>query len=89
MGVAANRGNSEPLFTVDRIDWLRIVFDVPESESALIHVGQRTSLVVDALKGRTFNGQIVRTTEVLDPQTRTLRVEAELDTGSPSAFQVK
>jgi len=76
---SAAGGKSEPLFTVDRIDKLRLVFDVPESESALIQVGQPTSLVVDALKNRSFSGRVVRTTGVLDAKTRTLRVEAELD----------
>lgn len=81
---SAANGKSEPLFTVDRIDKLRLVFDVPESESALIHVGQTTSLVVDALKNRSFSGRVVRTTGVLDAKTRTLRVEAELDAATTS-----
>lgn len=80
---AANSA-SQALFTMDRIDRLRIIFDVPESESALIHVGQPTSLVVDALKGRSFPGQIARTAGVLHPGTRTLRVEAELDEPDPA-----
>ncbi|MDA0834454.1 MAG: efflux RND transporter periplasmic adaptor subunit [Planctomycetota bacterium] len=81
---SAANSKMEPLFTVDRIDRLRLVFDIPESESALIQIGQPTSLVVDALKNRTFAGRIKRTTGVLDPQTRTLRVEAELDEPSES-----
>jgi len=76
---SAANGRSEPLFMVERFDTLRLVFDVPESESALIQVGQPTSLVVDALKNRSFSGRIMRTTGVLDTKTRTLRVEAELD----------
>ena len=76
---SAANSKSEPLFTLDRVDRLRIVFDVPESESAMIQTGQRASLVVDALKGRTFEGRIARSAGILDPRTRTLRVEAELD----------
>jgi RND family efflux transporter MFP subunit len=70
---------TEPLFTVDRDDRLRIVFDVPESQSSQVHVDQPASLVVDALKGRTFEGRVTRTTGALDPRTRTLRSEMELD----------
>lgn len=81
---SAATGRSEPLFTVDRIDKLRLVFDVPETESALIQVGQPTALVVDALKNRSFSGRVKRTTGVLDAKTRTLRVEAELDTPTTS-----
>ncbi|MGE0378650.1 MAG: efflux RND transporter periplasmic adaptor subunit [Planctomycetaceae bacterium] len=76
---SAVNSKSEPLFTMDRVDKLRIIFDVPEGESALIQIGQKASLVVDALKGRAFNGRIARTAGVLDPRTRTLRVEAELN----------
>ena len=36
---SAAHGKSEPLFTMDRVDRLRLVFDVPEAESALIQVG--------------------------------------------------
>ncbi len=75
---SASNAKMDPLFTVDRIDKLRIVFDVPEADSALVRVGQHASLVVDALKGRTFEGQVMRTAGVLDPKSRTLRVEAEV-----------
>jgi RND family efflux transporter MFP subunit len=74
---------TEPLFTVDRIDRLRIIFDLPESESGLAAVGQPVVMKVDALKGRTFRGRIQRTTGVLDARTRTLRAEAELDESQP------
>ena len=67
------------LFTVVRMDKLRIICDVPETESSLVCVGQRASLVVDAIKGRSFDGQVARTTGVLDSRARTLRVEVELD----------
>jgi membrane fusion protein (multidrug efflux system) len=77
---SAANSKSEPLFTVDRADKpLRIVFDVPENESSLIQLGQLAVLEVDALKGRSFDGRIKRTTGVLDPRTRTLRAEVELD----------
>lgn len=75
---SAANAKMDPLFTVDRIDRLRIVFDVPEADSALVRVGQQASLTVDALKGRAFQGQVMRTAGVLDPKSRTLRVEAEV-----------
>lgn len=76
---SAATSKSEPLFTFDRIDRLRLVFDIPESESTMVQAGQPVSLVVDALKNRKFSGKVVRTAGVLDTRTRTLRVEAELD----------
>ncbi len=74
--------HSEPLFTLYRVDRLRIVVDIPESQAPLIQLGQRATLVVDALKPKSFRGAVRRTAGVLDTRTRTLRVEAELD--SPS-----
>lgn len=77
--VTAPSGNeSEPLFVVARIDKLRIIADIPEAESSLVSIGQSVTLVVDAIDGRTFPGEIVRSAEVLDPRTRTLRIEASL-----------
>ncbi len=73
---------TDPLFTVDRDERLRIVFDVPESQSSQVHIDQPASLVVDALKGRAFEGRVTRTTGVLDPRTRTLRGEVEMNGGS-------
>ena len=78
--VASAVGNhSQPLFTLYRVDRLRIVVDIPESQAPLIRLGQRATLVVDALKATSFRGAVKRTTGVLDARTRTLRVEAELD----------
>jgi HlyD family secretion protein len=78
--VASAVGNrSEPLFTLCRVDRLRIIVDIPESQAALIRIGQKATLVVDALKNEAFRGAVSRTAGVLDPRTRTLRVEAELD----------
>lgn len=72
---------TEPLFTVDRDERLRIIFDIPESQSSQVHVDQPLSLVVDALKGRAYECRVTRTAGVLDPRTRTLRVEGEINSG--------
>jgi RND family efflux transporter MFP subunit len=76
---SAAGGQSEPLFTLDRVDRLRITLDVPEADSALVKIGQPASLAVDALKGRTYEGQVQRSAGVLDPKTRTLHVEIEVE----------
>jgi RND family efflux transporter MFP subunit len=79
---SAEHSMTEPLFTLDRDDRLRIVFDVPESQSTQLHVDQPASLTVDALKGRKFDGRVTRTTGALDPRTRTLRAEMEIAGGN-------
>jgi RND family efflux transporter MFP subunit len=76
---AANGRPEQPLFSVVRVDKLRIHVDVPEADSSLIQNGQSAVLVVDALKGRSFEGQVTRTAGALNSSTRTLRVEVDLD----------
>jgi len=76
---SAATGKSEhPLFSVIRVDKLRIHVDVPEADSSLIQTGQPATLVVDAIRGRTFEGAVTRTAGALDANTRTLRVEVEM-----------
>ena len=76
-------GHNEPLFTLVKVDPLRIVADIPENDSSLIRDDQPATLTIDALKGRPFVGRVKRSTGVLDPKTRTLRVEVELDKPDP------
>ena len=76
---SAASNHSEPLLTLCMTDRLRIIADIPESQAPRIRVGQTALLRVDALKETVFAGSIKRSTGVLDPRTRTLRIEAELD----------
>src|SRR5262249_46747660 len=52
--------------------------DVPEADISL--VGNDTPVVIHcpAIRGQEFAGKVARTTAVLDPQTRTLRIEIDL-----------
>lgn len=76
---SAASAKTDPIFSVDRVDRLRVVFDVPERESTLVAVGQPISLQVDALMPKTYSGVVARTAGRLNDKTRSLRVEAELD----------
>jgi RND family efflux transporter MFP subunit len=68
----------EPIFTVARLDKLRVVLDVPEGSVAQVAVGAPAVVRVPALAGREFAGTVARTAGVLSPETRTLRVEVDL-----------
>jgi multidrug resistance efflux pump len=83
--VASAAGNHpEPILTLCTVDRLRIVVDIPESLSAQIQVGQRAEFVCNATGDSPFQGTVKRTAGVLDPRTRTLRIEAELDSPNES-----
>jgi len=76
--VSAVSAKADPLFRLNRIDRLRIVFSVPEASATQIHVGQQVELKVDSVKEQSFVGEVKRTAGELDSRTRTLRVEAEV-----------
>jgi HlyD family secretion protein len=69
----------EPLFTVARLDKLRVVLDVPEGSVSHVAVGTPAVVRVPALSGREFAATVARSAGVLSPETRTLRVEVDLD----------
>src|SRR6185437_7429901 len=49
---------------------------------ALLDVGDPATVVVDALKGRTFSGSVSRLARAESATTRTMRVEIDLDNPS-------
>ena len=66
------------LFTVVRADVVRVFADIPESSADKAGVGTAASVRVPALGGREFPATVTRTTGIVDPATRTLRVEIDL-----------
>jgi len=69
---------ANPLFTMMDIDTVRIYMSVPQESSVLAKPGTPVTLSVKELPGQEFKGSITRTTEALDPATRTLLVEIDL-----------
>jgi RND family efflux transporter MFP subunit len=76
-GALVNEG-STLLFRVAQTDRLRIYLNVPQSDADSIRVGQTATLTVPDLRGRSFPGTVTRTSNALDPATRTLLVEVQL-----------
>jgi RND family efflux transporter MFP subunit len=72
-------GKADPVFTLAHVDRLRIVTEIPESDSAWIRLGQSATLQVDAARGQRFGGKVARRADALDKRSRTMLVEAELD----------
>jgi RND family efflux transporter MFP subunit len=57
---------------------MRVYLNVPQSLVASIHVGQAASVSLNEQRNRTFTGRVVRTSDALDPSTRTLLVEVDV-----------
>jgi membrane fusion protein (multidrug efflux system) len=70
--------DNTPLFTVVAIDPLKYTGTVPERFAPDLRVGQEVRLQVDAYTSRTFPGRVTRIAPVVDMQTRTLALEAQV-----------
>jgi RND family efflux transporter MFP subunit len=67
-----------PIVRLSENNRLRLVIPVPESTVALIHLGTPVDLDVQALH-KAFTGKVARFSERLDSDTRTMRVEVDVE----------
>ncbi|MSR31766.1 MAG: efflux RND transporter periplasmic adaptor subunit [Gemmataceae bacterium] len=74
---SANKG--EPLFTISKIDPVRLVIEVPEIDSPLVNAGAQVQVSLHALPGKEITGKVSRISWALDQSSRTLRAEVDLE----------
>jgi len=77
VGALVNTG-STLLYRIAQMSVLRTYVNVPQSDSDSIHVGQTAQLTVSNLPGRKFSGTVARTANSLDPNSRTMLVEVQV-----------
>jgi RND family efflux transporter MFP subunit len=77
----ATSGQGKPLYTLERIDKVRVVVQVPDRDLPYANVGDEAVVQIDALPNQKFHAQVSRTAESEDPHTRLMRVE--IDVGNP------
>jgi multidrug efflux pump subunit AcrA (membrane-fusion protein) len=81
---AAGR-KGEALFVVDEVDKVRVFVNVPEREAVWVRgstkekKGSEAQVRSDALLGHECTGYVERTSGALDPASRTLRTEIDLE----------
>ena len=63
------------VFTLADFDSVKVVINVLEKDVPLVTVGARVTVVADALPQDTFAGRVGRTSDAVDPATRTMRAE--------------
>lgn len=68
----------EPLYQVTKLDPLLAVIHVPERALPTMALGQEALVSVDAWAGQTFSGRVTRISPVVDADTGTFKVTAEL-----------
>ncbi|GLU34985.1 efflux RND transporter periplasmic adaptor subunit [Trinickia caryophylli] len=78
-GLAATSGE---LFRVSDTTVLRVFVNVPQYDAAAVKPGASVYLTTDQYPGRHFAARLARTADAIDPATRTLRAEIDVDNQS-------
>jgi cobalt-zinc-cadmium efflux system membrane fusion protein len=69
---------SAPVMTIADLSTVFMSGDVPENSIRLIQTGEQVEIALSAYPGETFKGQVKTIGDTVDPQTRTIKVRAEL-----------
>jgi RND family efflux transporter MFP subunit len=75
---AGSASDKRELFRMAKEGELRIFVNVPQSYSSAIHEGETAVIRVNEFQGRQFPGKIIRTSDSLDPSSRTLLTEIHI-----------
>ena len=86
IGALINSGASttpgQELFHLAAINTLRVFVAVPQLYSQAVRPGATASLTLDEFPGKIFTGTIARNSNSIDPASRTLLVEVDVDNRS-------
>jgi RND family efflux transporter MFP subunit len=66
------------LFTVQRIDTIRVFCDVPENDVPHVRIGDLAIVKPSGFDDEAFTGTVTRFSRRLDPETRNMRTEIDL-----------
>jgi RND family efflux transporter MFP subunit len=72
-------GPAAELFHLTAIKVLRVYVAVPETDSPAMQIGATPTVTLDEYPGQTFQGTLVRTDNAINPTSRTLRVEVDVN----------
>jgi RND family efflux transporter MFP subunit len=79
VGQLINAGAGTLMFRLSAIDVLRVYVNVPQIYSQSAVPGTIAKLTLSEFPGQTFTGKLVRTARAIDPASRTLLVEIDVD----------
>ena len=80
VGALIDAGSSpKELFHLAAIDKLRVYVPVPEVSATAVRTGERVTLTTDQFPNQVFHGTVVRDSSAIDPASRTLNVEVDVD----------
>jgi membrane fusion protein (multidrug efflux system) len=70
--------NNATLFTLMDLDSMRVFINVLERDIPAVTTGRRATITVDAYPDRQFDGVVTRSSQAIDPNTRTMMVEIDV-----------
>jgi RND family efflux transporter MFP subunit len=76
---AGSNGAGKEMFHLAAVRQMRIYVQVPQFNSRSATPGTLAELSVPELPGKTFAGRVVRASDAMDPASRTMRVEVDVD----------
>lgn len=82
--IDAGSGSAQPrdLFRISAIGRLRVFVPVPEVYAPAIEDGETAALTLDEYPGQPFEGHVERNSSSIDPNSRTLNVEVDVNNTS-------
>jgi RND family efflux transporter MFP subunit len=81
-GQLIDAGAARELFHMQAIQTLRVYTNLPQIYSSAAKRGDKVGLTFQEHPGKTFQGTLVRTADAIDPSSRTLLVEVDVDNRS-------
>ena len=79
VGQLINSGAGTQLFRISDLRTLRVYVNVPQIYSQAAIPGTAARLILNEFPGQTFTGRLVRSARAIDPASRTLLVEIDVD----------
>jgi len=76
---AGSNGPGKELFHMAAVKKMRVYVQVPQMNSRAAAPGVPAEVALPEMPGRRFAGRVVRTSDSMDPASRTLRVEVDVD----------
>ena len=83
---SGNGGAAQELFHIAQISKMRVFVNVPEQYSQAAKPGLAADLTLAEFPNRRFTGKLTRTSNSIDPGTRTLLIEVDVDNPTGELF---
>ena len=77
--ITAGSTGQKGLFNLAQVDPLRVYVSVPQTYSPSVRSGMPAYIQLEEYPGQKFSGKVVRSADAIDPATRTLLTEVDVD----------